>query len=620
MNTQVAAHRVIEIREHILEVVCDAGEGAQKAANALAHTSAKMGNYLWTVEIIPAEIQPPPHSVGSTSGQRIRLGRDPITNGGNLTNLVFAFNEMSLLSRIQAETIADDAIVLIDDYWENNSSPLIRNQYAEILEGVARKGGTIIKIPLTTETEKIIDDPRRGKNMYAAGYLAFLYSRDMEILKTVVANTFKGKPESVIQSNLDLLNAGYRYASDTLEFRYEIPSSPVAGQMVAMNGNQAIALGSIAAGFELCSMYPITPATSASHYLSEVFESLGGYVHQAEDEIAAIGVAIGASFVGRPSLTITSGPGMALKTEFMGLAVMAEIPLVLVNVQRGGPSTGLPTKIEQSDLLSAFFNTPGDAPRVIIAPASIEECYEVMKTAREIAEDFRMLVVILSDANLATGVQLFARPEVTIPRPAPMANMAQVSLEALPFDWDPVTGLSHRIIPGQPNGASMTSSLNHSKKGLVTHDSASNMHSHIMRSKKLATLQKTLRRPDVLGEETGDLLLVGWGSTRGAIEEEVARAQGEGLRVSSLHLQFLSPFPPGLREIFSGFKQVITVEMNYGDPSDDPWFDKDSRRYSQLAMLLRSHTLVDVDFYGRVLGRPLMPKEVREAIELFLKT
>lgn len=619
MNTEIKKHKVIELKEHIIEIVCDAGEGAQKSGNALAHTSAKMGNSLWTVEIIPAEIQPPPHSVGSTSGLRIRLGAEKITNGGNLTNLIFAFNEMSLLSRIHAETIADDALIVIDDYWQDHSNPVIRKQYAEILDDMAKKGCKIARIPLTVETEKIVDDARRGKNMFAAGYISFLYSRNMDILKEVIAHTFKGKPENIIQNNIRLLEAGYEYARSTLDYRYSITSKPMEKKMVAMNGNQAIALGSIAAGFELCSMYPITPATSASHYLSDVFESMGGFVHQAEDEIAAIGVAVGAAFVGKPTLTITSGPGMALKTEFMGLTVMTEVPLVLVNVQRGGPSTGLPTKIEQSDLLAALFSTPGDAPKVVLAPSSIDECYHVMKTAREIAEGLRMLVIILSDANLATGVQLFDRPKVTKIKPAPMEDMNPVDPESLPFEWDPSTGLSRRIVPGQPDGASMTSSLNHSSRGLVTHDASSNVHSHIMRSKKLATLQKTLKRPTIFGEDNGDLLIVGWGSTRGAIEEEVQNARDEGLRVSSIHLLFLSPLPPGLRDIFSRFKKIITIEMNYGDPPDDPYFDQDCRRFSQLAMLLRSHTLIDVDNYSRVQGRPLMPMEVREAMEMFMK-
>lgn len=262
-----ATHKVIPLEEHIIEIVCDAGEGAQKSGNALAHTSAKMGNSLWTVEIIPAEIQPPPHSVGSTSGLRLRLGSKEITNGGNLTNLVFAFNEMSLLSRIHAGTIADDAIIVIDDYWEDYNSPIIPKQYKEILDSQTERGCKIIKIPLTTETEKIVDDARRGKNMFAAGFIAFLYSRDMEILKEVVAHTFQGKAENIIQNNLLLLEAGYEYASRNLDYRYTIDSPPLDRKMVAMNGNQAIALGAIAAGFELCSMYPITPATSASHYL-----------------------------------------------------------------------------------------------------------------------------------------------------------------------------------------------------------------------------------------------------------------------------------------------------------------------------------------------------------------
>ncbi|HSM62148.1 MAG TPA: hypothetical protein VK849_15175, partial [Longimicrobiales bacterium] len=394
-----------------------------------------------------------------------------------------------------------------------------------------------------------------------------------------------------------------------------IPTMEASAPMVVMNGNEAVALGAVAAGLELAAMYPITPATSVSHMLGEVFERYGGIVHQAEDEIAAAGVSIGASYAGKCAFTITSGPGLALKTEFLGLAVMAEIPLVVVDVQRGGPSTGLPTKVEQSDLLAAMFGQPGDAPHVVLAPATIEECFHVMTTARRIAEALRTVVIVLSDANLATGVAPFPRPELSPEWQAPPPDLRPIPEGLVPYAWDPRTGISRRFIPGQPGGEHTLTGLAHDERSKVAYESVINEHSSTMRARKVAAFQHTLLPPDVFGDpEGGDLLVVGWGSTKGAIEEAVERARAQGLSVSSLHLTFLSPLPPRLDEIFARFRKVMTVEINYSDKKGDPFITETNRRRGQLAFLLRAATLVDVDCWTRVLGEPLRPGRIVQAI------
>ncbi|HKJ90627.1 MAG TPA: 2-oxoacid:acceptor oxidoreductase family protein, partial [Oceanipulchritudo sp.] len=289
---------VVRLPEHILEIVSDAGEGAQKAAVSFAQVCAKAGNGLWTVEIIPSEIQPPPHTTGSASGNRIRLAeQENVTNAGNLANVVFAFNEMALLSRLEAGSVAGDALFLIDDQWASHDIEAYRQSYARVLETVRAKGGQIIEVPLENETRRHVDDTRRGKNMFALGMLCALYSKDPATMKTVVRDVFKKKTREVVDTAVRLAEAGFTYGMETLETRFEIPALPCDVDKVAMNGNTALAIGAVAAGFELCSMYPITPATSASHALSEIFEEFGGFVHQAEDEIAAIGVALGASYV-----------------------------------------------------------------------------------------------------------------------------------------------------------------------------------------------------------------------------------------------------------------------------------------------------------------------------------
>jgi 2-oxoglutarate ferredoxin oxidoreductase subunit alpha len=595
--------RLVRLPESIVEIVSDAGEGAQKAAVSFAQVCA-------------SEIQPPPHTSGSASGNRIRLAeQSPVTNVGNLANVVFAFNEMALLSRYEANSVADNALILIDNQWATHAIESYQRSYKEVLDMARGKGATILEIPLEEETLKHVDNPQHGKNMFAVGLLCALFNKDLEILKGVIENVFKKKTREVIDTAIRVAIAGYQYGLANLETRFEVPAMPSEDEKVAMNGNTALALGAISAGFDLCSMYPITPATSASHVLSEIFEDFGGFVHQAEDEIAAIGVALGASYAGKTALTITSGPGMALKTEFQGLAVMTETPLVIVDVQRGGPSTGLPTKIEQGDLLHSLYGTPGDAPKVVMAASTIEECYYILSTAKKIAEEFRMLVIVLSDANLATGQQLFTRPDISrTSRRAPL-DLSPVPEGSLPYDWDPVTGLSQRFIPGQPGGMGVITSLNHDRNGKACYDSERNQRGHQMRSRKLAALQKSLHPPEIHGEEEGELLLVGWGSTKGAIEEAVEQARSNGISVSSVNIQFLSPLPPGLKGIFSRFKKVMTVELNYSDDWDDPLINQENRRYGQLAWLLRAHTLLDIDCYAKVPGRPLMPVEILQEIE-----
>jgi 2-oxoglutarate ferredoxin oxidoreductase subunit alpha len=460
----------------------------------------------------------------------------------------------------------------------------------------------------------LTDNPRRGKNMFALGMLAWLYDRDMERVREQIAHQFRKKSEEVHRKNVELMELGARWAEENLDFRIDVKATPPAAPIVVMNGNQALGMGAMAAGMDLCAMYPITPATSVSHYLGDVFETVGGIVHQAEDEIAAVGAAIGASFAGKVAFTVTSGPGLALKTEFIGLAVMTETPLVVVDVQRGGPSTGLPTKVEQSDLLAAAFGQPGDSPKVILAPATIEECFHCMVAARRIAEALRCVVVVLSDANLATGVQPFARPALDPHWLAPQPDLAAVPAGTRPYEWDERLGLSRRFVPGQPGGMFVATGLCHDEGSKVTYAPEVHQRGCAMRSRKIAVFQQTLLPPPVCGPDEGDLLLIGWGSTKGAIEEAAARARAEGLEVSSTHLTFLSPLQPGLPEICRRFGSAMTVEINYSDRADDPFVTPESRRLGQLAWLLRAQLLLDVDCWSRVPGEPLRPGRILEAV------
>jgi 2-oxoglutarate/2-oxoacid ferredoxin oxidoreductase subunit alpha len=609
-----------QLTQHVLEIVSDSGEGAQKCGQIFGSVSAKMGNGVWTVEIIPAEIQPPPRNPAGASGNRIRIGSRPVTNWGDATNLVIAFNEQALLGRHRLDALADDAIILVDDQWKDHADERIRAEWVAAMDELAARPYRIIPMPMEAECLTVVENPRKGKNMFALGVLAWIYDRDLDRIREEIAYTFRKKAEDVYHKNVELLELGVNWAASHLDMRFDVPAMASLEPRVVMNGNQAVALGAIASGMDLIAMYPITPATSASHQLSETFENYGGIVHQSEDEIAAAGVAIGSSWSGKTAFTITSGPGLALKTEFLGLAVMTETPLVVVDVQRGGPSTGLPTKVEQSDLLAALFGQPGDAPHVVMAPATIEECFHAMITARRLAETFRMLVMVLTDANLATGMQPFRRPEPIQEWFAGPPDLSPVPDGLRPYDWDPTTGLSRRFIPGMPGGMHTTTGLAHDEHSRVAYDTATNQRSSSMRSRKLAVLHSTMKPPVVNGADSGDLLVVGWGSTKGAIEEAVERANEAGLKVSSLHLRFLSPMEPGLREIFSRFRKVMTVEINYSDDVDDPYITDENRRRGQLAWLLRAHTLVDVDCWTRVLGEPMRPGAILNALRARLDT
>jgi 2-oxoglutarate ferredoxin oxidoreductase subunit alpha len=608
------APTVLKRPEHTIEIVSDAGEGAQKCGQIFGAVSAKMGNGVWTVEIIPAEIQPPPRTAEGASGNRIRFGTGPITNWGDETNLVVAFNEQVLLGRHRLGALASDAIVLLENSWASHTNPDIRAAWGKARSELAAQSYRIIEVPMEEQCLTIDENPRKGKNMFALGLLAYIYDRSLERIEEQIAYAFRKKSEEVYQRNLGLLRLGIEWAAANLDFRVEVPTNPPTEALVVMNGNEALGMGALASGMEFCAMYPITPATSVSHYLAEVFSKFGGILHQAEDEIAAVGAAIGASYSGKVAFTITSGPGFALKTEFIGLAVMTEIPLVVIDVQRGGPSTGLPTKVEQSDLLAALFAEPGDAPRVVIAPATIEECFHAVITARQIAETFRTVVIILSDANLSTGVQPFPRPQLKKEWFAPELDLGPVKKGQRPYEWDARMGTSPRSIPGQPGGMFTVTGLSHDEGSKVAYDAGVHQHATAMRSRKLAVLQQTLLRPAINGDQDGDLLVVGWGSTKGAIEEAVERARAEGIRASSVHLTFLSPLQPGLKEIFSRFRKVMTVEINYSDQLGDPFITEENRRRGQLAMLLRAQTLCDVDCWTRVPGESLRPGFIHKAI------
>lgn len=604
----------LKLKEHIIEIISDSGEGAQKCGQSLGAIAAQMGNGIWTTEIIPAEIRPPARSVAGASGNRIRIGSGNITNGGDETDLVVAFNEQVLLGRVRAKELKPGCTILLENLWRTHADPKIVASYLDTHERLVAAGYQVFEIPMEQACRAIVTDAKRGKNMFVLGMLCRIYSLELKLAVDQIVLAFGKKDQSVVDANIKLLEAGHQWALAHLDFCYSIPAVRATEPKIVVNGNTALALGVLASGMEICAMYPITPATSASHYLSEVFENVGGMVHQAEDEIAACAFAIGASYASKCTVTITSGPGYSLKQEAIGLAVMGEIPLVVVNVQRGGPSTGQPTKMEQGDLMTAIFGSHGDAPKVVMAPGTIEECFYSIITARRIAETFNMVVVVLSDAALATSQQPFARPNFSESWLAPPVDQSPVPAGARPYDWDDATGLARRFIPGQPGGMHTLTGLAHDRDSHVAYDAEINQQTLRFRSLKLAALQKTLKAPPVFGAPRGDLLVIGWGSTKGAIEEAVQGLRAEGRLVSSLHLQFLQPLAPGIKQIMQGFERVMTIEGNWSDHPEEAIIDETNRRYSSLAILLRARYLIDVDCWSEVKGQPIKPGTIRRVM------
>jgi 2-oxoglutarate ferredoxin oxidoreductase subunit alpha len=611
---KIKSRPALVVDEHTIEIVSDSGEGAQKCGQSFGTIAARMGTGVWTVEIIPAEIQPPARSIEGASGNRIRLASRRVTNGGDEADLMVAFNDQVMLRRSREHELKPGCIVLLEDKWKTHPDKEIARLYTEAMDEMKSGGYDVREVPMEQECLRIVSDPRRGKNMFVLGMLCHIYSLELQLARDQIAFIFRKKSSTVVSSNIELLEAGYAWAAENLDIHFKVPPSNVTAPQMIVNGNIAIGMGVIASGMEVCAMYPITPATSASHYLSEIFNNVGGLVHQAEDEIAACAFAIGASYAGKCAVTITSGPGLALKQETLGLAVMAEIPLVVVDVMRGGPSTGLPTKTEQSDLLFACFGGHGDAPKVVMATSDIEDCFYSMITARKIAETFNCVVVVLTDANLASAQQPFTRPELSPDWHAPPYDQSPVAEDALAYDWDATTGIARRFVPGQPGGMHTLTGLAHNRKSCVAYDSKTNQEGVMHRSLKLAALQKTLTAPPLYGADQGDLLIIGWGSTKGAIEEAIDRLRANGHKVASMNMKFIQPMPSGIREQLQGFKQVMAIENNWSDRYENELIDDDNRRYTELATLLRARFLVDIDCWSEVLGQPLKPGTVERVI------
>jgi 2-oxoglutarate/2-oxoacid ferredoxin oxidoreductase subunit alpha len=550
------------IHEAVIRIAGNSQDGIQAIGGFLARLAGRSEQEVMTFMTIPSTIS------GGPSIFQVRIGSGEVASAGDEADVLLAFYQHSYEGHIAS--VRKGGIVLYDtDHVE--PKPEWQQDYHHL--GVPISSLTVEAIGGTAKD--------KGKNIYALGLLARMFDLNVPKLEVLVGERFRGKDPSVLNNALAAFHAGYSHSLEgVLEtFRFSESQRESRGQVV-MNGNEALAYGVIAAGVRFGAAYPITPWSDVMEILRRELPKYGGTFVQCEDEIAAISMANGASYAGRVAVTGSSGPGISLKMEALGWAVMAEVPLVVINVQRGGPSTGLPTQVEQSDLNLACFGSHGDAPRVVIAPADVEDCFYTAIEAVNIARSYNVPVFLLSDQAIATRIEAFSEPDLERTCQDITPDLSPVA-DYKPYDLSSPDGVTPRVVPGTPilsGRYPIAGGLEHDELG---HPSASpRLHAEMTakRRKKLQALAATLPTPKVYGPPEGNVLLIGWGSTRGPIKEAVDRARAAGDSISSLHLKHLNPLPPGLENIFSGFNQIRVVEMN----------DEGLYGYGQLAGLLRA--------------------------------
>jgi 2-oxoglutarate ferredoxin oxidoreductase subunit alpha len=591
----------------------DSGDGMQLTGTQFTNTTAIVGNDISTLPDFPAEIRAPAGSLPGVSGFQINFSNRDIRTPGDEPDVLVAMNPAAL--KVNLRDLADGGMVIVntDAFTANN---LKKAGYeTSPLEDGTLDGYRVVHVPITSTTLRALEETGlgkkqsdRAKNFFALGLMYWLYERPLEPTVAWIHAKFSKTPD-VAEGNERALRAGYNYGDTTELFHthYRVRKAEIApGTYRKITGNEATAIGFVTAA-ELAGRplfygsYPITPASDILHELAR-HKNFGVKTFQAEDEIAAVTAAIGASFVGHIGLTGTSGPGVALKAEAIGLAVATELPLIIVNVQRGGPSTGLPTKTEQADLLQAVFGRNGECPVAVLAPATPAECFSMAIEAVRIATRHMTPVFYLSDGYLANGAEPWRLPKIEdLPRID--VRFASDPESFRPFGRDPETLARNWAVPGTPGLEHRIGGIEKQDvTGNVSYDPANHEHMVRLRAEKVERIADDLPPIEVFGDPEGKVLVVGWGSTYGSITSAVERLRAQGKSVSSIHLRYLNPFQHDLGEILSRFERVLVPEMNLG----------------QLALLLRARYLVDAITYAKVQGRPFKIAEITARIEQLL--
>jgi 2-oxoglutarate ferredoxin oxidoreductase subunit alpha len=549
------------IRDAVIRLAGNSQDGIQSAGALLARLAGRSAQEVMTYMTIPSTIS------GGPSIFQVRMGTGEVLSAGDEADFLVAFYQHSYDEHIHF--LKEGGVLLYDS--------------DHVQPDLDDKRFVYVGIPITGLTVEALGGTAKdkGKNIFILGLLAKIFDLEVEKLLTLLKDKFGNKDTSILNTALMAFHAGYAYpVGNVLTTRYQFEIGRMAGAavQVTMDGNQALAYGLIAGGVRYGAAYPITPWSTIMETLRSEFPKYGGLFVQCEDELAAVSMALGFSYAGHLAITGSAGPGISLKTEAIGWATMAEIPLIIVNVQRGGPSTGLPTNVEQSDLNQAIFGGHGDSPRVVLAPCTVEDCFYTAIEAARIARKYSTPVFILSDGSLATRIQAFDEPDLK-------GVMVDPSLDLTPrgegFKPYPLNGLTQHAPPGtrMTDGKyPVVTGLEHDEMGHPTGSPKLHMAMTAKRRNKLQQLAAEIPVPEVFGDQDGEALVVGWGSTYGPIREAVRSAQERGESIGALHLRHLNPLPNGLEKIFARFKRIVVVEMN----------DEGIYGYGQLATILRA--------------------------------
>ena len=550
------------ISEAVIRIAGNSQDGIQSIGGFLARLAGRSEQEVMTMMTIPSTIS------GGPSIFQVRLGSGEVLSAGDQADVLLAFYNHSYQGHIG--NLREGGIVVYDsDHVDPNDEWLVKYRHI----GIAISSLTVEAIGGTTRD--------KGKNIFALGLIGRMFNLNLEKLEGLINERFAAKGESVVKPAMDAFQAGYRYHSDDISNLFEFSISDVdRTNQVVMSGNEAIGYGLIAAGVRFGAAYPITPWSDIMEMLRRELPKYGGAFIQCEDEIAAVSMAIGAGYAGRVSVTGSSGPGISLKTEAIGWAVMAEVPLVVVDIQRGGPSTGLPTNVEQSDLNIACFGGHGDSPRVVLAASDVEDCFYTAMEAVDIARRYSVPVMLLSDQAIATRIEAFEEPKLKEICQDLSPDLTPV-LTHKPYDLESETGASHHRPPGtriEDGRYPVATGLEHDEWGHPT--SSPDLHDAMTKKRrnKIDFLSKELPVPEVYGADSGEVLLVGWGSTTGPLYEAVDKSLENGEFLSAIKIRHINPLPNGLEDIFSKFKKIYVVEMNDGGVHG----------YGQLAGLLRA--------------------------------
>lgn len=600
-----------ELDSVVIRFAGDSGDGMQTVGEQFTDSSALAGNDIRTLPDFPAEIRAPAGSLPGVSGFQIQFGASEVLTPGDAPDALVAMNPAALKTNL-ADLVPNGVLVVntaaftdanlkLAGYTEN---PLDDRKLDRTYE-VIRIDLNQLTLDALADSEMSQRDKLRCRNFFALGFMYFVYGRPLDATVGFINKKWGTRKPDVAEANIRVLKAGYYFGetTETSRNRYQVAKAVVQpGVYRKISGNEALVLGLIVGARKasrdlLFSGYPITPASSILEGLS-AYKHLGVRTVQAEDEIAAAGIALGASYAGNIGVTATSGPGVCLKGEFLGLAVSVELPLIIIDVQRGGPSTGLPTKTEQADLLMALYGRHGESPMPIVAASSPSDCFETAIEAMRIALTFSTPVMVLSDLYIANGSEPWEIPSVDA-IPAIEKAFATEGEDYVTFRRDPETLARTQAIPGQKGLEHRIGGLEKNEKGGVSYDPDNHEQMCRLRAAKVARVAQTIPPLEVHGAESGKLLVLGWGGTYGSITAAVNQLRAEGFEdVGCAHLRHLHPFPPNLGEVLERFERILVPELNLG----------------QLSMILRAQFGAKIESFNKMQGKPFQVAEMKNRI------